>query len=194
MMMTAAAVRAERRRDVVRAELVGVAWGLANEMGVAGVSLKNVAERMEIRPPSLYQYVPNLHGLFDLMFRAGWTELGAVIGRIDPKVVSAHETYQALIDFCLASPARFQLMFQRPVPGFEPSAAAFGTSEQVYDAMKRLTIEYGITRQADVDLVDSMLLGLVGNQIANDPGGSRYVSLAADALDRLVPTLRKVRR
>ena len=37
-----------------------------------------------------------------------------------------------------------------------------------------------------MDLIDSMLLGLAGNQIANDPGGSRFVDLADEAIDLLV--------
>jgi len=37
-----------------------------------------------------------------------------------------------------------------------------------------------------VDLIDSMLLGLAGNQIANDPGGSRFVDLDDEAIDLLV--------
>jgi hypothetical protein len=42
-----------------------------------------------------------------------------------------------------------------------------------------------------MDLIDSMLFGLAGNQIANDSGGSRYVDLADEAVDLL---LRHVKR
>ena len=30
---------------------------------------------MGVKSPSLYEYVPNLHGLFDLMFQSGWRQL-----------------------------------------------------------------------------------------------------------------------
>ena len=43
--MTTAA-RTERRRGVVRDEVVETAWALAREGGVAAVSLKNVADRL----------------------------------------------------------------------------------------------------------------------------------------------------
>jgi hypothetical protein len=39
-----------------------------------------------------------------------------------------------------------------------------------------------------MDLIDSMLFGLAGNQIANDSGGSRYVDLADEALDLFYDT------
>src|SRR4051812_38986836 len=101
LVMTAAELRTERRRGLIRDEVVEVAWRLADELGVAGVTLKNVAERMEIRPPSLYQYLPNLNGLFDLMFRAGWEQLGVVIDGVDSETVSVYEAYELFIEFCV---------------------------------------------------------------------------------------------
>jgi AcrR family transcriptional regulator len=168
-----------------------VAWALAREGGVAAVSLKNVAARMGIKPPSLYEYVPSLHGLFDLMFRSGWQQLLDEVTALRNDGTDAHSSFRGVLDFCIEDPARFQLMLQRPVPGFTPSDEAMGVSQAAYDTMRRLLADFGITRQEDVDLIDSMLLGLAGNQIANDPGGSRYVGLADEVVDLL---LRHVKR
>ena len=77
-------------------------------------------------------------------------------------------------------------MLQRPVSGFVPSDDAFAVAQAAYDTIRLGLADFGITRQADVDLIDSMLLGLAGNQIANDPGGSRFVDLADEAIDLLV--------
>jgi AcrR family transcriptional regulator len=177
------AARTERRRGVVRDELLETAWGLAREGGVAAVSLKNVADRMGVKSPSLYEYVPNLHGLFDLMFQSGWRQLDAEVTALRRVEADERTWFRRVLDFCVADPARFQLMLQRPVPGFTPSPEAMAVSQSVYDSMRGAMAGFGVTRQEDVDLIDSLLLGLAGNQVANDPGGTRYVDLADDAVD-----------
>jgi AcrR family transcriptional regulator len=178
--------RTERRRGVVRDELLETAWALARDGGVAAVSLKNVADRMGVKSPSLYEYVPNLHGLFDLMFQSGWRQLMDEVTALSRDGADAGTWFRRVLGFCVADPARFQLMLQRPVPGFTPSAEAMAVSQEVYDSMRAVLAGFGVTRQEDVDLIDSLLLGLAGNQVANEPGGTRYVALADDAIDLLL--------
>jgi len=180
------ATRTERRRGVIREEVVETAWALAREGGVAAVSLKNVADRMGVKSPSLYEYVPNLRGLFDLMFQSGWRQLMDEVTALSVEGADAGTWFRRVLAFCVADPARFQLMLQRPVPGFTPSPAAMALSQEVYDSMRAVLADFGVTRQEDVDLIDSLVLGIAGNQIANEPGGTRYVALADDAIDLLL--------
>lgn len=195
MPATQAAERAERRRAVVRDEIVETAWVLAREGGVAAVTLKNVAERMGMKPPSLYEYVPNLHGLFDLMFRTGWRQFQDEVDALVAESGDARTWFRRLLEFWVEDPARFELLLQRPVPGFEPSKAAMAISQAAYNDMLTVLAGFGITRQADVDLADSLLVGLAGNQIANDPGGTRFVRLANQAVDLLLrPSKGRARR
>ena len=195
MSATLAAARVERRRAVVRDEIVETAWALAREGGVAAVTLKNVAERMGLKAPSLYEYVPNLHGLFDLMFQAGWEQFRDEVNSLAARDADAHAWFRRLLEFCVEDPARFQLLLQRPVPGFEPSKDAMAVSEAAYRELRTVLAGFGISRQADVDLVDSLLLGLAGNQIANDPGGTRFAGLADEAVDLMLRhTKRRPRR
>jgi len=178
--------RTERRRAVVRDELLETAWALAREGGVAAVTLKNVADRMGIKPPSLYEYVPSLHGLVDLMFQAGWRELLAEVEALRSAHADARESFRRVLAFCVDDAARFELMMQRPVPGFTPTAEAMTLAQQVYDALREELAGFGVVRPEDIDLIDSLLLGLAGNQIANDPGGTRFVDLADEAVDMLL--------
>jgi AcrR family transcriptional regulator len=183
--------RTERRRAVVLEEILATAWTLAGEGGVAAVTLKNVAERMGIKPPSLYEYVPNLYGLFNLMFQAGWRALLIELEGQRNNEADLRGLFRALLDFCVADPTRFELMLQRPVPGFTPSDDAMALAQEVYDAMRNLAAGFGIVRQQDFDLIDSLLLGLVGNQIANDPGGTRFIDLADEAVDMIVRNIKR---
>ena len=181
-----AAERAERRRAVVRDEIVEKAWVLARESGVGAVTLKGVAARMGMKPPSLYEYVPNVHGLFDLMFRAGWQQFHDEVSALVAEDADPQTWFRRFLQFWVEDPARFQLLLQRPVPGFEPSHEAMAVSEAAYSELRTVLRGFGITRQADVDLVDSLLVGLAGNQIANEPGGTRFVRLADEAVDLLL--------
>lgn len=181
-----AADRAERRRAVVRDEIVDTAWALAREGGVGAVTLKNVAERMGMKAPSLYEYVPNLHGLFDLMFRGGWHQFHDQVDELVRQGADGLTWFRRLLKFWVEDPARFELLLQRPVPGFEPSKEAMAVSQAAYDEVRTVLARFGITRQADIDLADSLMVGLAANQIANDPGGTRFVALADEAVELLV--------
>ena len=185
---TQQAERRERRRAVVRDEVVDTAWRLATVGGIAAVTLKNVADEMGIKAPSLYEYVPNLHGLFDLMFRSGWQALQREVEALTDQGAGPHDWFARLLAFCVEEPARFELMLQRPVPGFTPSVESMAVSQATYDLMVAALGRFGITRQSDVDLADSLLLGLAGNQIANDPGGTRFQALGNEAVDLLLRT------
>jgi len=194
LQVVARTVRAERRRSVVRDEVLETAWVLAREGGVAAVTLKNVADRMGIKPPSLYEYVPNLHGLFDLLFQDGWRALMDEVAALRAEGADEKSWFRRLLAFCVEDPARFQLMLQRPVPGFVPSDEAMSLSQAVYDDMRAALKRFGVTRQSDIDLIDSLLLGLAGNQVANDPGGTRFTSLADDAVDLVLEHLNRSRK
>src|SRR3954462_10124774 len=186
-----AADRAERRRAVVRDEMVEAAWALARDGGVGAVTIKNVADRMGMKPPSLYEYVPNLHGLFDLLFQAGWQQFQDEVDALATQDADPRTWFRRFLEFWVEDPARFQLLLQRPVPGFEPSKEAMAVSEGAYRDLLAALAGFGIKRRADVDLVDSLLVGLAGDQIANDPGGTRFVRLADEAVDLL---LRHIKR
>ncbi|MGP4113969.1 TetR/AcrR family transcriptional regulator [Streptomyces sp. 4N509B] len=49
-------------------QIVGTAIDIANAEGVAGVSMRKVAERLGVTTMSLYRYVPGKDDLLDLMF------------------------------------------------------------------------------------------------------------------------------
>ena len=54
--------RAQRRLDTIE-EILSVALEVMTEAGVGGLSPGEVARRMRIRPPSLYQYFESKHAI-----------------------------------------------------------------------------------------------------------------------------------
>jgi hypothetical protein len=87
-----------------------------------------------------------------------------------------------LADFALEHDARHQLLFQRPIPGFEPTPASYAYAQQVLLRAVDLLRAAGLEDPGDVDCFVAMVAGLVDAQAANDPGGVRWIR----HLDRLI--------
>jgi hypothetical protein len=95
------------------------------------------------------------------------------------------------VEFAVADPARYQLLFQRTVPGFVPSEASMAIANDVYDQGRQMLSAHGITDQADLDLVTAVATGLADQQISNDPGGDRWLRLLDRAADMLAAALER---
>ncbi|MDQ3529297.1 MAG: TetR/AcrR family transcriptional regulator, partial [Actinomycetota bacterium] len=78
------------------------------------------------------------------------------------------------VAFALEDTARCYLIFQRPIPGFEPSTSAYGHAEQVMDRVVEVLRVAGVEDQADIDCFIAMVAGLIHTQLSNDPGGDRW--------------------
>jgi len=81
---------------------------------------------------------------------------------------------EAFFDFAVADLPRHQLMDQRTIPGFRPSDEAYAASIAAYERMRAVLGRYGVRSQADLDLYTALIGGFVDQQLANDPGGTRW--------------------
>lgn len=66
---------------------------------------------------------------------------------------------------------RYQLLFQRTIPDFEPSAESYAIAVATFDLGRDMLASAGITDAASLDLWTALLTGMVDQQLANDPGG-----------------------
>jgi AcrR family transcriptional regulator len=179
------------RRAAALQSIVDTAWELARENGLAGLSLRDLARRLGMAPASLYSYVDSKNGLYDAMFAQGYRALLAKEppAHSDDLRTVLHNGVVFYVEFALDDPVRFQLLSQRSIPGFEPSAEAYALAREAYDhAYSALTAAIEVT-QEDLDLISALVSGLISQQISNDPGGTRWVGLLDDAVDLLVPRL-----
>jgi AcrR family transcriptional regulator len=175
---------AERRAAKV-ASIVDTAWELARTEGIGGVTLHALAREIGIRQPSLYAYFDSKNALFDAMFADGNRQLlerlESVRMRRDPRA-AVKAFMRAFVKFVLEDAARYLLLFQRPIPAFEPSPESYAYAQKVLDRAVDLLRGAGIEDQGDVDCFVAMIAGLVNAQMSNDPGGNRWVR----HLDRLI--------
>jgi AcrR family transcriptional regulator len=184
---TGAAERpADRRRAETRREILAAAWDLCREHGLAGLSLRELAARVGLRAPSLYSYFPSKDAIYDAMFADGQVQLRDHLAFL-PEEAQGRADFRrgarAFFAFCTADPVRYQLMFQRTLPGFVPSAESYGLAVALIERLDRQLTSIGVTDPRHRDLWTALLTGLTDQQLSNDPGGDRWEKLLDDAVD-----------
>ena len=181
--------RRGRRHVAKRSRIIGEAWSLARRDGLAGISLRDLADSVDLRQPSLYAYFESKLGLYDLMFEDGQRQLLDRCVAREP-LADAREELVAIVEdlvrFSGEDTVRHQLLFQRTIPGFEPSDAAMEPSLRFLELMTERLRAAGVQGQSEVDLFSAIVSGLAHQQVANDPGGDRWVVLARRVVEALV--------
>jgi AcrR family transcriptional regulator len=165
--------RRARRRD----QILGAAWEIAAEAGLGAVTLHEVARRVGIRQPSLYGYVDSKLDLYDSMYAQSYEELLWQLDAVRPTGTAREQLLRVsrtIFDFAVANLPRQQLMFQRTIPGFEPSSASYTLAKRVVDRCAGLLAALGAGSPAQLDVYTALVGGLAGQQVANDPGGDRW--------------------
>jgi AcrR family transcriptional regulator len=178
------------RREAKWSKIVEQAWDLARRDGLAGISLRDLADRVDLRQPSLYAYFDSKLDLYDAMFADGNRQLLEFVAdhtsTHDDPTESLTEFVRVLVQFSSADVVRHQLLFQRTIPGFEPSATSYALALEFYDLAGRRLAAVGATDQSDIDLFSALVSGLGHQQVANDPGGDRWSLLAQRAVTMFV--------
>jgi AcrR family transcriptional regulator len=177
--------RAERREATV-AEILDAAWELVRVEGLAGLAMRDLAHRVGMQAPSLYSYFNSKHAIYDAMFaqgaRAYLDQEARVVTTGDP-LTDLQAGVRFFVEFCTKDPVRYQLMFQRTIPGFEPSPETFAVSIEGLERLKTRLAEAGISEPRSLDLLTAIGTGISDQQISNDPGGDRWVGLVDEAIE-----------
>jgi AcrR family transcriptional regulator len=179
--------RIAERREATRAEILQVAWELAQRQGLAEFTLRDLAERVGMRAPSLYTHFESKHAIYDAMFGQAWNDyeqvaLAELATLPQPPRVVVRRAARVFFDFAVANPARHQLMNQRTIPGFEPTPESYAPAVRVLELGQQLFRDLGVSDAADFDIYTAIIGGMINQQLANDPGGTRWSVL----LDRTV--------
>jgi AcrR family transcriptional regulator len=179
--------RTAERREATRLEILDAAWELAQEKGLAEFTLRDLAERVGMQAPSLYTHFASKHAIYDAMFGQAWSDYEQVaLAELSdlpqtPRAV-IRRAARVFFDFAVANPSRHQLMNQRTIPGFEPSAESFAPAVRVLELGQQIFRSIGLSDPADFDIGTAIIAGMINQQLANDPSGTRWSAL----LDRTV--------
>jgi AcrR family transcriptional regulator len=180
--------RQAERREATRVEILEAAWELASEKGLTAFTMRDLADRVGMRAPSLYTHFDSKNAIYDAMFGQAWSEFERValaeLAELPatPRAV-IRRVARVFFDFAVANPARHQLMNQRTIPGFDPSPESYAPAVRVLELGQRLDASLGLTDPGDFDISTAIIAGMVNQQLANDPGGTRWSALLDRAMD-----------
>jgi AcrR family transcriptional regulator len=170
--------RRQRNRDLMIQSILETARAIMREKGVAALSMQELARRLEMRAPSLYNYFSGLMDMYDALFRLGftrWSEQIRATRGAGTWQEEARLAMDAYMNFAMENPELYQLCFERPVPGFVPSAESlelsFRSLREGYARIANLreTMDTNLPPEQVTDLMIALMHGLTALHLANEP-------------------------
>lgn len=192
------AERRRRNRQEMVEGILSAARAMMREEGVAALTLTEVARRVRIRPQSLYEYFPSKAALYDALFLLGTRMIRERVEQARREHGPGWDLLRSLfalrLNFAYECPELHQLVFDRPVPGFHPSAASMEESYALREAGRQIltdvidagVVNAGIEPEHGRDLLLAMMHGLAVLHMANEPdrapGTGRFGALIDEAV------------
>ena len=183
--------RARRRQETIE-EILDIATDVMTEHGVNGLTLAEVARRVGVQTPSLYKYFASIGAVYDALFERAASEnlavlrAGMEVG--EPGLDALMKGLEASGKWVLQNQALAQLLFWRPVPNFEPSAAAFAPSEEIARIQRQAIADAVTAGELGEEAIDEagymvaiLIKGVLTQAMANEPqlewGTGRYTPI-----------------
>jgi AcrR family transcriptional regulator len=191
-----------RNRQEMTTAIVETARDIMREQGVASLNLNEIARRLGMQTPSLYEYFPNKMALYDHLFRLG-TRL--FIGRISQASTEPYlspwdqieRVLTAYLQCAIDNPELFKLVYERHIPGFAPSeesmtearAALEEANEYLQSFLKSAQLDPAANIEQMRDFFIALMHGITALHLANNPdqpvGRGRFGSLIPLAIEML---------
>jgi len=179
--------RRAERHEATRIEILDAAWAQVRASGLAALSLRDLARSVGMQPPSLYSYFGSKNAIYDAMYAQGAQqfvdEQRASMPTPDDPLEALKALVHFFVEFCAADFARYQLLFQRTIPGFEPSPESFKISQDNLAEVGELLARCGVSDPEMLDLFTALGTGLADQQLSNDPGGDRWIRLIDETIE-----------
>jgi AcrR family transcriptional regulator len=183
------------RPGLDRDTVVQAAAELYDASGGADVRLKDVAARLGVRTPSLYNHIRGQDELLRDLALYGVKQLGmciskAAIGRSGDQAVLA--TARAYREFAHQHPGIYQLTQRAPAPDDEVHQAA---SAEILEVLHLVLLEYGLSDVEEIHAIRalrSLVHGFVSLEISNGFGLPVNIDESFEALlDTYIRGLRR---
>lgn len=178
------------RAGLSTARVAEEAESLADEVGLANVSLAVIAARLDVRVPSLYKHVNGLDALHALVEARAKADLGDAMARSAIGVASGDAvdalaaTYRA---WAKEHPGRYEATLRAPDPD---DAASVAASERAVGVVYAALAGYGLGGNDAVDATRALRAALHGF-VALEAAGAFGLPVDVDrSFDRLVGALK----
>ena len=125
-------------------------------------SLRELADRVDLRQPSLYAYFDSKLALYDALFADGYRllldEVRARPAKKQPQRALV-DFVRMMVQFATEDIVRFQLLFQRTIPGFEPSPASYALALEFIQITGDLLAAAGVVGTENLDMFSALVAG-----------------------------------
>jgi AcrR family transcriptional regulator len=106
----------------MQAKIKAEAWRLMAEMGAAGITLREIARRLAVTAPAIYNYYPTTFDLFTTLIVDAFHELAAALLQATQTATNPSSQLRAMLwayrDWALANPTKYYLIYGTPIPGY----------------------------------------------------------------------------
>jgi AcrR family transcriptional regulator len=150
--------------------------------------LREVAAEVGMQAPSLYSHFSSKHAIYDAMYADGWASCLEQITAMAPRLprqprARLRAIARFYVDFACSDLARHQIMDVRTIPDFAPSEQSYAVAVDCLERLRAELAVLGLTSAAHVDMFTALSAGVISQQLANDPGGKRWVRLLPRLVD-----------
>lgn len=194
----------QQKRSEMLSRILDTSRAIMRKEGVAALSMQELARRMNMRAPSLYNYFSSKNEIYDALFQLGQrmfeVQISEYITNGDWRT-QLSDMMKSYLNFALQNPELYQLCFERPVPGFVPSPESleisFGILERLYGQVKTWLplLNTPLNERQLGDFLIAFNHGITALHLANQPDvpvdESRFASLAPAFLTLLDQTWTK---
>jgi len=150
----------ERRHQKTKQAILQAAREIISEKGVAGLSLREVADRIDYSPAGLYEYFNSKDEIIAAVSEEGFERLSAYLNRVPTDLSPAKRLLElgvAYIDFARHNPEHFMLIFTWLPP---KKILLIGSVDS--------DTPYGILRQAVEAFMQAEGISLPGGRTVDD--------------------------
>lgn len=185
--------RRERNRQEMIDAILAVSRDIMREEGVGALNLQEVARRVGMSAPSLYNYFSGKMAIYEAVFARGMRLYRETTEEVLAEHGSGPEGRRAALahfmSFSLQYPELFHLLFERPVPDFVPSQDGMEEARKLIAFSDHIVQEQraageihdSIPSDQARDLFVALMHGLTALHLANEPhlplGEGRFGSL-----------------
>lgn len=193
--------RQQRNHQEMTEQILDAARLVMREQGVAALNLQEVARRVGMRAPSLYNYFPSKLAIYESLFVIGMRmyrqRLEESLDQYGATWAWIERMMEGNLAFALENPELYQLMFERPVPGFVPSPEGLEESTKLLEIGQRAareaiaagTVPSPFAADVTMNLLIALTHGMTSQHLANEPqlpiGSGRFGSLIPILLELL---------
>jgi len=158
-----------KRPGVTEAKLVQAAAELADEAGLAAVSVSALARRFDVRPASIYSHIAGLDDLLDQTTLLALQQLADALAAALPgqagrdALIAFADTHR---DYAIAHPGRWQAAQRR----LSPAVADRSAGRSIARSARAIVSGYGLTPADEVHAV-RLLGSAINGFVALESGG-----------------------